>query len=249
VSGPRAALLALASASALLVAAPAASAETHDVDARDGAASCPPGLQFGCWVPDIVEATAGDTVVWDFSLALQPHDLWLKPEGGPEEQLAGIIPGGSSETRQRDFPDQGAYEFYCKLHSAVTGGVRTGMVGGVYVDTDPPDPGPDPLPNPTEPPPSWEDPDDTAPKLTKVKAQGAKGAAQISFKLSEAARVSGKLRRNGRKAGKAGPWDAPAGSSEYEVEGLRRGRYTVALRARDDAGNRSKVRTASFRVR
>jgi plastocyanin len=248
-SGRRVAALALASAVALLATAPAASAETFEVEAKDGAENCPDS-PFGCFDPEIVEASVGDSVVWGFTQASNPHNVKIVPWEGEPLPTSPLFPGGSTDTYSQQFDEQRAYAYYCTLHGAITDeGVPTGMGGWVLVDTELPSPGPDPLPNPTEPPPWLEDPDETPPKLTKLKAQGAKGAAQISFKLSEAARVRGTLRRNGHKAGKAGPWDAEAGSSEYEVEELRRGRYTVELRAKDDAGNRSKARTASFRVR
>jgi hypothetical protein len=75
----------------------------------------------------------------------------------------------------------------------------------------------------------------------------AKGAARVRFRVSEDADISVAFKRGGRtiKSGTA----SGAGTRSLTLRGLKAGRYTVAVRATDIAGNRSSLRRLTLKVR
>ena len=102
--------------------------------------------------------------------------------------------------------------------------------------------------------------DTTAPVLTRLSAKATrrKRGGTVRFTLSERASVSITIQRKRRrrfatvgtfkKAGAAGA-NRKAFGGKLARRKLKPGRYRVRARATDAAGNRSKTRTASFRVR
>jgi hypothetical protein len=70
----------------------------------------------------------------------------------------------------------------------------------------------------------------------------------VRFRLSEPARVTIKVKR-GRRTVKTKRVNARKGTRSATVRGLRAGRYRIEVRARDLAGNPSRVRRARLSVR
>jgi plastocyanin len=108
-----------------------------------------------------------------------------------------------------------------------------------------PAPGGSPLPAP-----SGVTADTVDPALTRVRARAGRRSARVSFKLSETATVTVRVKRRGSsKTVKTARARLLAGTRSVTVRGIRKGRYTVQLHAQDAAGNRSAVRRLPVRIR
>jgi hypothetical protein len=93
--------------------------------------------------------------------------------------------------------------------------------------------------------------DRSAPALSGVKVRRLRRAARVTFELSEPATVTLRVRkRASRKALRTVRLQARPGRRSVVVRSsrLKRGRYTVELRARDAAGNRSPLSRSSLRI-
>lgn len=133
-----------------------------------------------------------------------------------------------------------------------------------------PNPGPDPQPGPggggggggggtpappddhTQTPAPSPGADATRPQLSSIAARGLRRGARVRFTLSEPATVSIEFKRRGsRRVLRSVRVQARAGTRTIRVRSgkLKRGRYTVQLRARDAMGNRSSLGRDSFRIR
>lgn len=231
----------LGAALALAPAAPAAA----DVEVR--------GLDTLQFDKPIVSIAPGETVTWSFDGTSQFHNV--KSTSGNwnwESQLGQPAPRASFR-----FTTAGTYEYLCRVHpDTMTGKVLVAAPG----EPPPPPPSPplgeQPLPNdsplvPDVAPTALERGglDTTRPRLRSVRVQRMRRGAWIRFRVSERARVTVRFER-GRKVVETRHVNA-AGSERLTVRGkaLRAGRYRVALRAEDVAGNRSGVRTARLTVR
>jgi plastocyanin len=97
------------------------------------------------WDPNQVDAALGDVVTWHFDDPGPSHDVWvIAPDEAPDsagtEVTNGAVPAGGPPVSYT--PDQeGAWTYVCKLHSFVSGGQWSGMVGTIDV-TDTGGPGP-----------------------------------------------------------------------------------------------------------
>jgi hypothetical protein len=155
------------------------------------------------------------------------------------------------------FRNRGSFTYYCKVHPFT-------MKGRVNVG---------PQPNPPaggNQPPSGNSPnqnpqsggaDTTAPVVSRLRVSGGrtcrgvrhchKRPTRVSFTLSEAAKVRVSLKRRGGRSPAAISMGGKAGANKLSLSTRRvpPGRYTVTLRATDDAGNPSKRASATFRVR
>jgi P pilus assembly chaperone PapD len=77
-------------------------------------------------------------------------------------------------------------------------------------------------------------------------------AVRVRFRLSEPATVTVRVKRRGsRKVLKSASVQAPAGTRTVTLRSkrLKKGRYTVDLRARDAFGNRSSLATKRLTLR
>jgi plastocyanin len=228
---------AIAAAVAALAAAPPALAANADVQAVDG----PTGSGDNSWSPAAVSVKVGDTVTWHFN-TLAAHNVksttanWsidtpFKSSGGAPETYA--------------FTAEGTYGFVCELHSEMTGTVTVG--------TPPPPPPPplseQPFANDQPAPTVFEVTDERRPRVSRVSAGGREGSARVRFRLDEPGRVTVRLQRGGRTVRSRTVALRRAGSRTLNLRGLSAGLYRVEVRARDLAGNRSRVKRASVRVR
>jgi plastocyanin len=181
-----------------------------------------------------------------------------------EYQLA---PAGGSDTYT--FYKKGTYKFVCVAHSnKMTGTIEvTGEDKPIPEPTATPTPSatatPTPTPSPSgnTPPPVDDhthtpaptpDADAVKPTLSSVKLKAAKRAAKVTFKLSENATVTVKVRKRGaKKVLRTMTLQARAGTRTVVVRSakLRKGRYTVTLTARDAMGNTSAAANAALRIR
>ena len=100
----------------------------HDVDAAGTS-----------WDPNQVDAVLGDVVRWNFpaDTAGPAHDVWViapdeAPDSNGKQVTTGPVSAGGPSVS--DTPDQaGEWTYYCSLHSGVSGGQWTGMVGKIDV--------------------------------------------------------------------------------------------------------------------
>jgi plastocyanin len=182
-----------------------------------------------------------------------------------------VTPLVMSGTYERTFNEPGTYRYYCQAHTAQ-------MQGTIKVTGDPVDPTPTPTatatatvtptatatptPSPSgnppvddhtsTPPPAGAARTDTiAPALSAVRLKALRHGARVTFRLSESATVT--LRIKKAKSGKVVRTlrlQARAGTRSVSVHSqrLKRGRYTVELRARDATGNRSSPQRSNLRI-
>jgi len=209
--------------------------------------------------PADVTVQPGDTVTWDFMAATgAPHNAvastsnWSFSTGPidmPHE------PDPSSYT----FPANAAngdYKFVCGAHPNMTGTIH--LVGGSDSHPDPaPTPSPSPSPQPggtgsiTTPDPTGGD-DSVKPRVRGVRATALRRAVRVRFTLSEPATVTISVKRSGsRRVLKSARVQARAGTRSVTLRSkrLKKGRYTVEIRARDAFGNRSSLATKRLRLR
>ena len=227
----------LGAALPLIVAAPAAAAQTTIV-----------GTDQQTWDKPHVTVAPGDTVVWTFPGTQQVHNVASNsPNWAYQSPLAQPAPDGAFT-----FTSPGVYAFICQVHSGMTGDVTVTDAGGAPPPPPPPPPpSQQPFPNDGVAPPALETGglDTTPPKLRNVRVRRVERGARIRFRVSERARVTVRLERGG-KVVRTRHVDA-VGRERLTVRGkaLRAGRYRVRLRAEDVAGNRSGARTARMTIR
>jgi plastocyanin len=238
------ALVALA-AVATLASAPGALAADQTVQAVDGTAA---DNYNNRWAPVEVTVRAGETVTWSFAGTAGLHNVasnsvnWSYRNGDP----AVAPPPGAFR-----FDTPGVYSFWCEIHT-------TTMVGTVNV-TDasgappppppPPPPSEQPWPNEQPAPTVFDVADRERPRISRVRAVAVRGGARVRFRLSERARVTVRFRLAGLTV-KTTRRQFGAGTHRLTVRDRRlRGGYRLDLRARDFAGNRSRVAHARLTVR
>jgi plastocyanin len=181
--------------------------------------------------PANVQIAVGDTVNWVFS---ESGNHNVQSRAGEEESFDSD-PGTPESLIRHEAgykfsytfnKDNVAVDYLCRVHPATMTG--TVSVGSPPVDASPP-----------------------AVTAARAKIEGRKVA--ISFKLDEAARVTVRIARasNVRRTLKTVSRRLGAGDRTIRVRrrGLRPGRYVAKLTAVDDAGNKSAVKRASFRLR
>jgi len=241
----RSALICALAVLAALAGAPAASAQGPVVQAIDGTEA--DGFN-NRWSPTAVTIKAGETVTWSFTGTAALHNVvsrgtnWSYRSGDPASG-----PGPASLM----FPTPGTYTFACEVHvTTMTGDVIVTDASG----TPPPPPPPPPLseqpwPNDQQPPPALDVADEKAPRLTRVRVAPVRNGARVRFRVSERARVTVRFKLAGL-AVKTVQRTVRAGTRSLTVRGRRmHGRYSVEVRARDLAGNRSRLRRARLTIR
>ena len=164
------------------------------------------------------------------------------------------------------FYKKGTYSFVCIAHPGMTGTIEvTGEDKPIPTPTATPTatptvtatatatPTPTPVPDDhTQTPAPTPEADTIKPALSGVKLKAAKRAAKVTFKLSENATVTVKIRKRGaKKVLRSMTLQARAGTRTVVVRSpkLRKGRYTVTLTARDAMGNMSAAANAALRIR
>ena len=204
--------------------------------------------------PALVTVQPGDTVTWDFTAApLAPHNAVASSSNwtfttGPVS--APHVPNPASYT----FPANAAngdYTYVCGLHSNMTGTIR--VEGGSMPPPPPPPPPSSPPPTggggTTTPNPTGGD-DGTKPTVRSVKLSALRRAVRVRFTLSEPSTVTVKVKR-ARKVLKSMRVQARAGTRSVTLRSkkLKKGRYTIEIRARDAFGNRSSLAKKRLRLR
>jgi plastocyanin len=199
---------------------------THQVNAQPSS-----------WSPNQLDLAVGDQITWNFPTSAGfAHDVWLIAPGEPpdsagtEVTTGPVDPGGSPVSST--FEQAGSWTFLCKLHSFVSGGQWTGMVGTAAVGDggDPPDP-PDPpgppgggqLPPPTRPSAPHLDLDDLPKRMPAADlVRGLRvGAAcqaidEATMRISVRGRNARKLRLGKKKRGTLAEDSAPCDQGRLE---------------------------------
>jgi plastocyanin len=148
------------------------------------------------------------------------------------------------------FTTNGDYDFVCAVH----GGMRATIhVQGGSSGTPTPSPSPTPTPTPTThqttTPPPTATVDRVKPTVRRLRLKALRHhAARLTFTLSENATLTIRVKR-GHRVLKTVRVQARKGTHSVRLRGLRKGRYTIDVRARDAVGNRSGLATKRLRVR
>jgi len=219
---------------ALAGATPAAAADVR-IGADDTVLSAP------VWTPAQVNVEVGSSVTWDWTGAPQAHPVL---SNSPNWSFS--TPNGAT-TATKLFDAPGAYEFLCGIHDNMRGVV---LVGGA-APPPPPPPGQQPFPNDSPEPNPLETGglDTTKPALQSVRVRRDGRGARVSFRVSERARVTVRLKRGSKVVRSRSVTVAGNGRLSVRGKGLRAGRYRVEISARDIAGNASGTRTARVTLR
>ena len=161
----------------------------------------------------------------------------------------------SNGTITKTFNQPGTYDFVCNAHPSMVGTVTvTGAPVGTPTPTATATPTPTPIVNPGGGQPTTPAPvasaDKVKPRVRSVKLKALRHAARVTFRLSENATVTIRVRR-GAKTLKTVRLQARAGTRTVKVRSrkIKTGRYTVDVRARDAAGNTSSLAKKSLRFR
>jgi plastocyanin len=227
----------------------------------------------GAWSQPAVTIDTGDTVTWTFA-GTNTHNIAssntseLDPRWESYAYKGEYMTVTDGTAGSFTFYKHGTYAYVCQFHPAMTGQI---VVEGPDQDipAEPtPTPTPSPTPTPTPPgdggtqpsPPPADDHtttpapspavDRTKPAISRVKLRALKRAARVSFRLSEPASVTLSVRK-GKRAVRTLRLQASAGTRTVTVRSrkLRKGRYTLTLRARDAMGNRSATKRSLLRIR
>jgi plastocyanin len=259
-----AALVAVAGTAAVGVAGSAGAArEAADFTVyavESGGVNCfstTPGTCSGPVELDISAAGSGDTVIFAFPgpyneghNASSRTPSWSFSTGGPSNPHT---PNPDRAT----FTQNGTYEFVCDAHAvAMKGTIRvTGGADPTSSATSTATASPTPSTQPSDPgtntpPPTGGTADAVKPTLRSIGATGKRRSVKVSFRLSENATVTIRVKRGSRVV-KAVTKQLAAGKRSVRVRSskLRKGRYKIEVRARDASGNVSTLASKSLRIR
>jgi plastocyanin len=225
--------LALLVVAAFVLGAPASAfAADQTVHGQDGTS--------GQWSPTNVSVHVGDTVTWDFADTSQAHNVASNSSNWTLTSPIQTHHPPVSFT----FTAAGTYDFVCNVHPDT-------MKGTVSVDAPPPPPPPlseQPFPNDQHAPTVLEVTDNRRPAVTRVHASRIAHGVRVRFRTSEPGRVTIRV-RHGKTLKVRTVRVRRAGVKTLRVRGLAAGDYTITLRARDLAGNRSRAKRARVTVR
>jgi plastocyanin len=257
--------LALAAAAAMTAGSPAEAVDGTTITALDNAGE-------GAWSQPSTTVETGDTVTWSFA-GTTTHNVASSSTSNLDPRWEGFAYKGEF-TAVRDgsstsftFYKHGTYTYVCEFHPNAMRGEITVVGPDRDIPVAPP-PTATPTPTPTPAPPGGggtqpspppagdhtETPapspgfDTTRPAISRVKLRALKHAARVSFRLSEPATVTASLRR-GKRAVRSVRVQAAAGKQTVTVRRIRRGTYSLTLRARDALGNRSAAKRSALRIR
>jgi plastocyanin len=252
-------------AAGVLAAAGAAGAELqatdHAVYAHDANGSCystdPATSDCAGGVRADVSIATGDSVTWHIAPPATNTSHNVAGDNDPPEDPS--WQGYASDFVANDaithtFDQPGTYDFVCQAHASMVGTVTvTGDPVGTPSPTPSATPTPTPIVNPGGGQPTTPAPpastDKVKPTVARIKLKALRHAARVTFKLSENATVTIRVRR-GKKVLKSVRLQARAGTRTVKVRSskLTKGRYTIEVRARDASGNTSTLATKSLRL-
>ena len=226
--------LALGSAAALGIAAPA-SAATVEVKGNDALT----------WDKQEVRVAAGDTVTWTFAGTVQAHNV---QSDSPNWTMQSPLGAPAVPWTSEPFATPGTYRFICQVHPDTMWG---NVIVGDAPPPPPPPPGQQPFPNDSPDVGDVETGafDATRPRLRDVRVRRRAGGARVSLRVSERARVTVRVLRKGRTVKTKHASGAGRLRLTMAGKGLRAGRYRVVVRAVDLAGNASSARSARITLR
>lgn len=222
--------------------------------------------QQSTWNPAEVNIETGDTVTFDYNASgTTPHNR--KGTTGPAEDTTWFESGDfkNSGTDAHTFFLPGEYDFLCEAHP--------GMVGTINVTGEPVEPTPAPTetasPSPTAtatpratvsptPTPAMNDRETPAPlgairadvvppAISSLKLKAQTRGAKVSFKLSESAAVTLRVKK-GKRTVRTVRASFRTGGGSITLRRLARGRYSVEIEARDARGNRAAVQRKTVKV-
>ena len=178
------------------------------------------------FTPATLQITQGDVVTWRWVGPDLNHSTTTTAEGQTtwDSDPGNPFPNHTAgDTFSWNFPNGGEYNYYCKVHDFMTGKIIVA-----------------PKVNNPNPPPT----DEVAPEFGTLSVNLKRRV--IRFKLTEAAKVVGKMRGPVRKDLKL---SAKAGTNLLKLpKRLKKGRYGVGLTATDAAGNESLVARVKFTI-
>jgi plastocyanin len=248
--------LAAAVLAALLLPA-AASAATRPVQAFDQPEGHPP-----VWTPSQLSAQPGDTVRFQFEQPGNPnaagasHDVFLVRPGQPESKLGVSY---LNPTVEAALDQEGTYSFFCSIHRDSMSGTIAVAAGEPTPVVDPGRPwespapvidsGPPPALNTSSPPAAWEEGDNVAPTMTRVRVSRSGRSARVRARVSEAGTFHLRVLRGNREvAERRVRVKAGAVSASVRLP-ARHGRYRLAIYTRDKVGISCEWRFRTITVR
>jgi plastocyanin len=236
----RTALAAPLAALAMLAAAPAAHGQGAVVQAANGPPEAPANFQ---WLPRDVTIKAGETVTWRFENADGLHNVIS--QGGNWSYRSGTFQE-KHPPASFAFSTPGVYKFVCEVHvSTMFGTVTvTDASGTPPPPPPPPPPSEQPFPNDQSAPAF----DVLRPVVSRVRATARRRGARVRFRLSEAARVTIRVKRGPITVARRAV-NRRRGTHRVTIRGLRAARYRIEVLAIDLAGNRSRVSRSQVRIR
>lgn len=225
---------------AALAGAPAAHGQNAVVQAADG----PPEAPFNFrWLPQEVTIKAGETVTWRFEGASGSHNVMS--QGGNWSYRSGPWQPAHPPVSV-PFSSPGEYRFVCEVHAST-------MFGKVIVTDEGGTPPPPPPPPPLSQQPFPNDQSAPAldirrPVVSRVRATARRRAARVRFRLSEAARVTFKVKRGPLTVARRAV-SRRRGTHRVTIRGLRAARYRIEVGRPDLGGNRSRPSRTRVRIR
>jgi len=225
--------------------------------------------QANTWTPPDIAIQTGDTVTWDYNASAGvSHNR--KGTAGPAGDTTWLerTDFKASGTDEHTFNLPGEYTYVCEAHPQT-------MTGKVTVTGDPVEPTPTPTATatrtatpvptarptvtPTPTPLATNDRDTPAPRgaaradtvppaITSLKLKAQRRGAKVSFKLSESASVTLRLKR-GKKTLKTVRGSFRAGGGSVTLRRMARGTYRVEIEARDARGNKAAVQRKTVKVK
>jgi plastocyanin len=235
------------------------------------------GLSCSSGAPANVTINVGETVDFHFpGNPANPDNNYTQPHNAAAGSSNWSWTSGSLSTAPQPtrttppFNQPGTYTFLCQAHPFMNGTIR---VNGdpTGTPTQSPSPSPDPTatatatPTPTTtptPPPSQgghvttppptRGTDTVDPTVAGVRLTARRRAVRVRFRLSEPATITIRIKRRGsRRVLKSARVQARAGTRTVTLRSrkLKKGRYTLDIRARDAFGNLSSLTTKRLTLR
>jgi plastocyanin len=206
---------------------------------------------------DISIAT-GDSVTWHVDgptahNAAAANDVPADPTW--KDYTGNFVNNGGSDSRS--FTQPGDYDYVCQAHDSMKGTIHvTGAPTGTPTPTPSSTATATPTPTPTtqpsgggQTPPPGGIADTVKPTVRSIKLKAQHRAARVTFTLSENATVTIRV-KSGSKLLKSVNVQARAGTRTVTVRSskLKKGRYTIEVRARDAFGNNSALAKKPLRI-
>jgi plastocyanin len=182
-------------------------------DAHPGHAPPTVSISVYAFNPSTINVVAGDIVQWNWDGPDTGHSV--TSDGDSAEKFDSGVKNNVGASFTYFFGTAGTYRYHCKVHDSMHGTVV--VAAGPAVDRKPP-------------------------KLTRVRARVKGRSAVLSFRVSEKASVTARVRRPGSsRVLKQSFRFVKAGAAKTKVKLPGRGRFRVSLSAEDPTGNRAKA--------